>query len=150
MAQAHSGKSSSHVSKEELQEQIEALQSEVDDLNDKFNMSSWRSSTGEAGTIADEIISKQVEQRVKDAMDGDFCSAQLRMDDLVALDSIGQLPPAPPAVSAKDFNGLLADPNDDHPSLGMNSSNYLDIPAGASTLLSQLARAQRALQDMTR
>lgn len=144
-------KNSTRVSKRELEQQIQALQLEVDELNDKFNITDGRPTGG--GSIADELIASKVEQRVNSALSGGF--GEMSPGFIGIGGSVGgpSHPPVPPVsrtggVEPKSFNGLLAD-IPDHPSLGISSSNLLDIPAGASTLLSQLARAQRIIQDVT-
>jgi hypothetical protein len=132
-------KNSTRVSKRELEQQIQALQLEVDELNDKFNITDGRPTGG--GSIADELIASKVEQRVNSALSGGFGEVSPGFIGVPPVSRTG-------GVEPKSFNGLLAD-IPDHPSLGISSSNLLDIPAGASTLLSQLARAQRIIQDVT-
>ena len=152
MSSSTNSKSSNHVSKRELQEQIEALQEEVDELNEKFNFTDLKGTTG--GSIADELIASQVEQRVQSAISGGFGAMSPGFVGTGASVGGPSHPPVPPISYSplvdepKSFNGLLADITG-HPSLGIDATSLLDIPAGASTLLSQLARAQRVIQDVT-
>ena len=132
---------SSRVSKRELQDQLAALQNDVAELSDTLNKSAVQ-----------PLSRKRVEQQVKDALDADASYANQgdgKFDATTGSFGSGQLLPPPP--QAKSFNDHLADvkDNDCRPTLAASSSNYIDIPEGASTLLSQLARCQKALQTMT-
>eukprot|EP00520_Triparma_pacifica_P019974 CAMPEP_0118633406 /NCGR_PEP_ID=MMETSP0785-20121206/980_1 /TAXON_ID=91992 /ORGANISM="Bolidomonas pacifica, Strain CCMP 1866" /LENGTH=123 /DNA_ID=CAMNT_0006524279 /DNA_START=129 /DNA_END=496 /DNA_ORIENTATION=+ len=121
MSLTSNAKSSTHVSKRQLQDQISALQSEVDELHSKFNQPSWIGAR--PGTVADNIIEKQVESRVKDAIEGGitpptFTSASI--DGIVSSDypppgsDQGVSTSAP--TQTRGFNGLLLDPspNNEH------------------------------------
>jgi hypothetical protein len=112
---------SSSVTKRELAAQLSALQNDVAELTAAFDHSEAGAASSQGATLADEALQSIRGQREAASASGTNLYS-----------------------SANNF--LEQGENSDNPSV---SCVDFDIPKGATTLLSQLARAQRSLQIIT-